>query len=107
VEAGEEVFRVTCSRCHTVTGVNSVLDRLHDMYGVGPWERDTVKYYVRGMHTVRPFMPPFPGTDLEAGALVDYLIAMRQARRPLSGAQDAGVSTPSRPPAAPVSEGGA
>jgi mono/diheme cytochrome c family protein len=91
--AGAEVFRLTCTRCHTVSGVNSIADRLDDLYGSGDWERDTVKYYVLGMHTARPFMPPFPGTDREAGALADYLVDLQRSRRPVLGAQDAGVET--------------
>jgi len=106
IEAGAQVFRLTCTRCHTVSGVNSVLDRLHHMYGNGDWERDTIKYYLQAMHRVRPFMPPFPGSDHEAGALADYLLAARDARRPVIGAQDAGVSLPPASASAAASEGG-
>jgi mono/diheme cytochrome c family protein len=91
VAAGAEVFRLTCTRCHTATGVNAVTDRLRDMFGQGRWDRDTVKSYILGMHTARPFMPPFPGTDSEAGALTDYLFDQRRLRRPQLGDQDAGV----------------
>jgi hypothetical protein len=94
VEAGAEVFRLTCTRCHTATGVNAVTDRLRDLYGNGDWDRDTIKYYLLGMHTARPFMPPFPGTEREAGALADYLLDVRAVRRPVIGAQDAGVVIP-------------
>jgi len=104
VEAGAEVFRLTCTRCHTATGINAVTDRLRDLYGNGDWDRDTVKYYLLGMHTARPFMPPFPGTEREAGALADYLLDLRAVRRPVIGAQDAGVTIPDEP--APASEGG-
>lgn len=97
VEAGAEVFRLTCTRCHTATGVNAVTDRLRDLYGNGDWDRDTVKYYLLGMHTARPFMPPFPGTEREAGALADYLLDLRAVRRPVIGAQDAGVVIPDAP----------
>jgi mono/diheme cytochrome c family protein len=90
VEAGAEVFRLTCTRCHTATGVNAVTDRLRAMYGTGPWDRDAVKFYLLGMHTARPFMPPFPGNDREAGALADYLLELRDVRRPVFGAQDEG-----------------
>jgi hypothetical protein len=93
LEAGAEVFRLTCTRCHTATGVNAVPDRLRAMYGDGPWDSDTVKYYLLGMHTARPFMPPFPGTEVEAGALADYLIELRRTGRPSIGAQDGGVDT--------------
>jgi len=92
LEAGAEIFRLTCTRCHTATGVNAVPDRLRAMYGDGPWDRDTVKYYLLGMHTARPFMPPFPGTEVEAGVLADYLIALRRTGQPTIGAQDGGVA---------------
>lgn len=105
VEAGAEVFRLTCTRCHTATGVNAVTDRLRGMYGNGDWDRDTVKYYLLGMHTARPFMPPFPGTEREAGALADYLLDLRSSRRPVIGAQDGGVVVPSEERA--DAEGGA
>ena len=91
LEAGAEVFRLTCTRCHTATGINAVPDRLRAMYGGGAWDRDTVKYYLLGMHTARPFMPPFPGTEVEAGALADYLIDLRRSGQPAIGAQDGGV----------------
>jgi hypothetical protein len=94
VEAGAEVFRLTCTRCHTATGVNAITDRLRGLYGEGGWDRDTVKYYLLGMHTARPFMPPFPGTEKEAGALADYLLDLRAVRRPVIGAQDEGVVIP-------------
>jgi hypothetical protein len=35
-------------------------------------------------------MPPFPGTEAEAGALADFLIELRRTRRPTLGAQDGG-----------------
>jgi mono/diheme cytochrome c family protein len=91
VAAGAEVFRLGCTRCHTASGVNSVADRLRGLYGDDAWDRDTVKYYVQGMHTARPYMPPFPGTDREAGALADYLVDLQRFRRPVLGAQDVGV----------------
>jgi hypothetical protein len=91
IEAGREVFRIACTRCHTATGVNAVTDRLTGLYGEGEWNRDTVKFYLLGMHKARPYMPPFPGNDPEAGALADYLIDLRAHRRPLLGAQENGV----------------
>jgi hypothetical protein len=46
------------------------------------------------MHTARPYMPPFPGTDREAGVLADYLVDLREHRRPIPGAQEVGVVVP-------------
>jgi len=91
VEAGREVFRIACTRCHTATGVNAITDRLEGLYGDGGWDRDAIKFYLLSMHTARPYMPPFPGNDPEAGALADYLVDLRGHRRPLVGAQEAGV----------------
>ena len=42
-------------------------------------------------------MPPFPGTDREAGALADYLVDLREHRRPVPGAQEVGVQVPTEP----------
>jgi hypothetical protein len=107
VEAGREVFRLACTRCHTTTGLNAVTDRLTDLYGKGEWDRDTVKFYLLGMHTARPYMPPFPGNDSEAGALADYLVDLRHRRWPLIGAQDGGVVvSPSTGEGPSTAEGG-
>ena len=107
VDSGRAVFRIACTRCHTAGGVNSVTDRLHDLYGDAPWDRDTIKYYVLGMHTARPYMPPFPGTDTEAGALADFLLDLRRRRAPLVGAQGGGSGvTTVEPPAEMTVVGG-
>jgi hypothetical protein len=92
VEAGREVFRIACTRCHTTAGVNSVVDRLTNMYGPGPWDRNTVKAYLGTMHNARPFMPPIPGTDAELGALTEYLLSLERQPRALAGSQGAGVT---------------
>jgi hypothetical protein len=108
VEAGGEVFLIACTRCHTATGVNSVTDRLRDLYGTAAWDRDAVKAYLLGMHTARPYMPPFPGTDPEAGALADYLVDLRRHPRPALGAQAWGVeSSPVTVAVEAKTEGGA
>ena len=108
VVAGHEVFRIACTRCHTAGGINAVTDRLYDLYGDGSWDRDTIKYYILGMHTARPYMPPFPGTDIEAGALADFLIDLRQRPEPVIGAQRGGSAVATvEPVAAATAAGGA
>jgi len=99
IEAGGELFRIACTRCHTTTGVNGVTKKLVGLYGAGPWDRDAVKAYLQTMHNARPFMPPFPGTDLEAGALADYLVSLQSFPVGLDGAQTRGVVLPAPPPA--------
>jgi hypothetical protein len=93
-EAGRELFRLSCTRCHTTNGVNGLRERLTAMYGPGPWDRDVVKAYLRSMHLTRRFMPPFPGTDREAGALADYLVSLHDEATALPGDQNAGVPRP-------------
>ncbi|MEW6335820.1 MAG: c-type cytochrome [Acidobacteriota bacterium] len=90
-DAGREVFLQACTRCHTATGVNSVVRRLETMYGPRQWDRDVVKAYLLSMHTTRSYMPPFPGSDEEAGALADWLAGLRAAPEPVAGAQSAGI----------------
>jgi hypothetical protein len=92
VEAGQEVFRLACTRCHTTSGVNGVVARLEAMYGRATWDRDAVKAYLSSMHNARPFMPPVPGTDAELGALTDYLLSLQDEPRSLVGAQTEGVA---------------
>jgi mono/diheme cytochrome c family protein len=88
--AGQEMFRIACTRCHTSNGVNAVRRRLERMYGPSPWDRDVVKTYLGSMHLTRPFMPPVPGNDAEKGALADYLVALGQRQQPVTGAQISG-----------------
>jgi mono/diheme cytochrome c family protein len=90
LEAGREMFRLTCTRCHTTHGVNSVVAKLGDMYGWQPWDPETIRTYLASMHNARPFMPPVPGTDAEKSALADYLIALRDDPAGLDGAQTHG-----------------
>lgn len=104
LQAGREVFLLACSRCHTTRGVNSVVKKLELLYGPPPWDRDTVKAYLKSMHNVRPYMPPFPGSDEELGALSDFLVGLPASAATLDGAQSAG----GRPlTVAPASAGGA
>jgi mono/diheme cytochrome c family protein len=92
VEAGREVFLLTCSRCHTVTGVNSAVDKFGVLYGRDKaWDSDAIESFLRVMHNTRAFMPPFPGNADEAKALATFLKSMQFAPVPLQGAQTIGV----------------
>jgi mono/diheme cytochrome c family protein len=92
LEAGREMFRIACTRCHTTSGNNGVLAKLARLYGWTEWDPEALRTYLRSMHNARPFMPPVPGTDTELAALADYLIALRDQPQPLPGAQTAGVA---------------
>lgn len=101
LEAGRDVFLLACTRCHTTGGFNGVVRNLERMYGPEPWDRETVKAFFQGMHISRPYMPPFPGTDKEAGALADYLLAQQQYPRSLDGMQSTGIRLTSEPTGLP------
>ncbi|AGH94869.1 c-type cytochrome [Pseudobdellovibrio exovorus] len=91
--AGREVFNLTCTRCHTVNGVNSVVTKLSHMYGSNPWNVETITNYLAVMHQTRIFMPPFPGNEKERQALAKYLISLQYSQEPFEGVQVIGIST--------------
>ncbi|HEU0122448.1 MAG TPA: hypothetical protein VFQ91_18095 [Bryobacteraceae bacterium] len=76
-EAGREMFRLACSRCHTTSGVNSVVDNFRRMYGDEPWDAEQMSGFLFGMHMTRTYMPPFPGNSQEAEALALYLKSLQ------------------------------
>jgi mono/diheme cytochrome c family protein len=96
IQAGKEVFRLTCTRCHTVTGVNSIVDKLNTLYGNGRWESEKVKLYLNGMHNALPFMPPFPGNEQELDAMTEYLLTLQRFQQAIPGAQSAGAMVPGK-----------
>ncbi len=92
LEAGREMFRLTCSRCHTTHGVNGVVQKFGGLYGWQDWDPEAMRLYLGSMHNARPFMPPVPGNREEHGALVAYLVALRHDPAGLDGAQTAGAA---------------
>lgn len=94
VQAGQDVFMISCSRCHGTHGINGVIEKFADMYGPGPWDDDGMFLFMKSMHQSRTFMPPFPGTDDEARALVAYIQSIRESGERLQGAQTAGIRLP-------------
>lgn len=92
VESGRDVFMIACSRCHSTTGLNGVVEKFEIMYGSDKaWDPTAMQAFVASMHQTRTYMPPFPGTPREAEALVAYLLELRETRESLPGAQSAGV----------------
>ena len=94
VEAGKDVFMISCSRCHSTTGINSVLDKFTRMYGPGDWNAGGMVAFLGTMHKTSTFMPPFPGNRSEKEALVAYILDLRTTREPLSGVQSTGIRLP-------------
>ncbi|MGQ8335095.1 c-type cytochrome [Sunxiuqinia sp. A32] len=92
LHAGEEVFKIACTRCHTTHGINSIVTNFENMYGADQeFNHEAMKAYISSMHNVRSYMPPFPGNDQELGALVDYIIWQRKEPTVLEGTQLKGI----------------
>ncbi len=85
--AGKDVFLVACSRCHTTAGINGVARKFENLYGPGEWDHQAMLAFIRSMHVTRTFMPPFPGNEREAGALVAYIMDQRRNHRYIFDAQ--------------------
>lgn len=93
VDAGRDVFMLTCSRCHTTHGVNSIVDVFERMYGEGkPLDPASMAAYIPNMHNGRPYMPPFPGNAAELDALTAYIAHVQRTGEALEGAQSTGIA---------------
>jgi cytochrome bd-type quinol oxidase subunit 1 len=66
-ERGAWVFDAECRRCHTVDGMNGIAPL------VAGWRRDLIDIATARLDELKPFMPPFVGTEEERRALVAYL----------------------------------
>lgn len=103
VEAGENVFMLTCSRCHTAQGINSIVTVFEKMYGAGkPLSENAMIAYIPNMHRGRTYMPPYPGNQAELKALAAYIRHVQATGAPLEGAQTAGVGINPRNTAAAI-----
>jgi mono/diheme cytochrome c family protein len=68
LEAGEWLFQMQCAPCHSIGGpLNDILPLTKGM------PRRGVHALIRGLDTSAPYMPPFLGTDAEAGAVAAYI----------------------------------
>ena len=93
IQAGEDVFNIACTRCHTTHGMNGIVNKFDNLYGKDkPWDPAAMSAYIKGMHNARPFMPPFPGNEKELDALTAYIIDIKATGRTLPGMQTLGVT---------------
>ena len=92
VAAGEAVFTLACSRCHTTHGISSVVRKFERMYGSKePLNTEAMNIYIKSMHNVRHYMPPFPGNDSEREALAEFIAHQQKRPKKLDGPQVNGV----------------
>lgn len=73
LQAGEELFRMQCIACHSIDGPRR--SRVMTERAKG-WSEEALAAFIPQMHTIRPVMPPFAGTDEEVKALAAYLHKM-------------------------------
>jgi mono/diheme cytochrome c family protein len=71
VTAGRELFNLQCLACHTRGGIyNDILPRTETLSYEG------LRAWLEGMGSLRAYMPPFAGTDIERDALAAYLASL-------------------------------
>lgn len=67
---GEAVYRAQCLRCHEVKGYNAIVPL------IAGWNRPLMMSALNHLNRLKPFMPPFIGSESERAALADYLLAL-------------------------------
>lgn len=67
LDDGARVCRRLCSVCHTVEGVNSLVDL------TATWDLDQMRMNIAKLQQTKPFMPPFAGTPQDVEALVQFI----------------------------------
>ncbi len=75
LQLGMKVYRMQCSVCHTVSGVNGLT------HLAGTWTLEMRRQNLAKLQLLKPFMPPFAGTPAELEALVQW-IGWEAAGRP-------------------------
>lgn len=84
--AGEELFIQQCYACHTAGGLNNDLKAQ-----TARMSYSAMSSYIKRIHEVRYFMPPFAGTEAEAEALAAYLVGEWHGKDVALPAKQAGV----------------
>jgi cytochrome d ubiquinol oxidase subunit I len=67
LQLGAKVFRMQCSVCHTIDGVNGLT------HLAGTWTDDMRRQNFSKLQRLKPFMPPFAGTPEEVEAVVQLV----------------------------------
>jgi len=69
IPAGREIFRLHCYACHTLGGINNDITPL-----TAGMDFPAMTGYIRNVLHQRPYMPSFPGNDMESAALAAYIV---------------------------------
>jgi mono/diheme cytochrome c family protein len=87
VGAGQELFMHQCYACHTVNGWNNDIVK-----ATSSMSYRALVSYIKKIHEVRYFMPPFAGTEMESRALAAYIAGGLHGKEVQEPQQEAGKS---------------
>jgi mono/diheme cytochrome c family protein len=93
---GAYLFQQNCSRCHSVNGFNSILERTDGR------TEDGLYVIIRDAHQIVPFMPPFAGSDQERRILASFLFELSTGKIPPGAVAELAAGAPLGPPTSPV-----
>jgi mono/diheme cytochrome c family protein len=71
ISVGRELFRVSCSSCHTIGGYQNIVPYLADR------TEEDLDIILSDLSEFQGFMPPFAGNDEERLALATYLMTLK------------------------------
>jgi cytochrome d ubiquinol oxidase subunit I len=75
VAVGEAMYRTECMRCHEIDGYNALRPLVKD------WNYPLIMSALDQLDKIKPFMPPFVGTQAEKEALGKYLLTLTDSNR--------------------------
>jgi mono/diheme cytochrome c family protein len=82
LDAGRELFIFQCYACHTIGGANNdILARTKSI------SYRAMRGFLRKIHEISYFMPPFAGNDSEARALAVFIVKGLQGKEIADGAE--------------------
>lgn len=64
---GAFMFSRNCGQCHTIGGINSIVDRLDGR------PKDAINVLIKHTQDMVPFMPPFAGSERDRQVLTEFL----------------------------------
>lgn len=79
LKVGEYLFKYECRYCHTINGVNAIVEKFQGL------DKEAIYHRIGNLNSPStPFMPPFVGTDEEREALASYLYSLIQKQQQIS-----------------------
>jgi cytochrome bd-type quinol oxidase subunit 1 len=70
LEAGRDIYRIECQSCHTIIGYNGIKPLIRG------WNEEFIDHQLQNLKTLKGFMPPFVGTEVERKALASWLASL-------------------------------